>query len=155
MKVKSALIVAVTLIVLGPLEAQAHRHVPKDVVTSFVEAWNANDVSRMAGLFAVDADLYYPFASFVVGRDGIAGLLQKERATDIQIKLGELLRARESWHWAIVDFRATLQPKGGKPLPVVLSAVLVQTKVGATPEAHEWSFTSLRVIPDHTPGEGS
>jgi hypothetical protein len=150
MRTKSALIGAVLLTLLGPWEAGAHRHVPRDVVGSFVEAWNAYDVSRMAQLFEADADLYYPFASFVTGRESIARLLdreQKERMMGSRLRLEGELRVRESWHWASVDYRATLQPKDAAPIPLVLSAVVVQTKVGATRDGDEWSFTSLRMIP--------
>jgi hypothetical protein len=114
-------------------------------VGSFATAWINGLVEEMIEFFAEDADLYYPFSSFVRGRANIAELLREEFAG--QMKDSELvldphpLVSSQILDRALVEFHARLQ-YGEKDLPLLVSALLTWDSA-----EERWSFVSLRLVP--------
>jgi len=166
MRPRHALCGAVLMTLLGTLEVGAHRHEPRDLMFSFVNAANAGQADAAAELFEETADVYLPNSSFAVGRDEIRTLLRVEPFK----QLGQLELAREPRRLrlfgcsapascsllAVFDYDARVL-RDGKPTGdyLLLTAVAVPTKVAETGEILEWSFASLRIIraPDLAPQE--
>jgi hypothetical protein len=149
MRPRNLLIGTVLPVLFIPWQAGAHRHIPDRAASSFAGAWSDNDVDEMLGFFADDADLYYPFASYVQGRDNIATLLRSEfegQMSGSRLEMVGLPLVNIQIHdQAVVEFDARLEFQG-KTVPLLMSMVLEKPD-----EAHNWVFTSLRLLPQNPP----
>lgn len=80
---------------------------PKDVVNSWVEAFNRADIDALAGLYADDAINHQVMFDPVVGRDAIQTMFRREFASAEMVCLVE--RIHEAGEWAILEWS---DPKG-------------------------------------------
>lgn len=83
---------------------------PRDVVTRFVEAFNAADVTKLAALYRHDATNHQVANEPVVGRDAIADMFRREFAMARMTCIVEQIL--EDGPWGILEWRDPVGVRG-------------------------------------------
>lgn len=97
---------------------------PRDVVASFVEAFNRADVNVLSTLYADDAVNHQVNTEPVVGRDAIRAMFTREFAQATMVCIVEQIL--EDGEWAILDWRDPLGPRGCGFFHVVDGRIILQ-----------------------------
>jgi len=163
------LLLAALLLLLAAAPTRAHRHIPRDLIRSFAEAWNKHDAAAMADLWTEDGDLFYPFdvstAKLADKRAGIRQLLEAEHkgtmknsTYDAKYQTADLRSLGAEF--AVVDFGATLRgvlgPSG--EVPPIDHRVTIVVRRSSVPEepkkadhTEHWSIVSMRILLPYPP----
>ena len=88
----------------------ATTNTPKEVITAWVEAFNAGDAPRLAALYAEDAINHQVANAPVVGRSAIEAMFADEFATADMVCIVENLFS--DGDWAILEWKDPLGLRG-------------------------------------------
>lgn len=97
---------------------------PKDVVTTWVEAFNRADVEALAALYADDAVNHQVAESPVEGKDAICAMFMREFAQAEMVCIVENIF--EDGAWAILEWRDPLGLRGCGFFQVVNGKIVFQ-----------------------------
>jgi limonene-1,2-epoxide hydrolase len=83
---------------------------PKDVVLAWVQAFNAADADRLAGLYAIDATNHQVVWDPIQGRERIRAMFAGEFARAQMVCIVEQIL--EDGEWAVLEWRDPLGLRG-------------------------------------------
>jgi uncharacterized protein (TIGR02246 family) len=139
----------------------AHRHVPRELVTSFEQAWNQHNASDLAALFTEDGSFGHPFAQppegLVRSRQNVESYLKTAFGGALS-KSTYKVKTETVQEWQlrgllVLDFEATITGVAGAPASIDhrTTMILEQSSGGIKePQGNEhkqhWSIAVLRLI---------
>ena len=97
---------------------------PKDVVNQWVDAFNAGDADRIAGLYHADAVNHQVANEPVVGQKAIREMFEEEFSTAEMVCIVE--NVLQDGQWAVLEWRDPLGLRGCGFFHVVNDKILFQ-----------------------------